>query len=125
MIKDAIQNGQQNMIEAIVEGIRRKKGLEIINIDLRKLNYTECDNFIICHGTSNTHVEAIANSVEETVLELQNEPVWHSDGYKNAQWILLDYALVMVHVFQEPFRRLYDLESLWADGNIYYIDSGI
>jgi ribosome-associated protein len=125
MVIDAIQNGSQNLISAILEGIRRKKGLDIINIDLRKFNYTECDNFIICHGTSSTHVEAIANSVEETVFELQNEPVWHSDGYKNAQWILLDYAEVMVHIFQEPIRRLYDLESLWADGNFYYIDSGI
>lgn len=123
MVNETIQDEAQKLIEAIIEGIQRKKGLEIINIDLKKLNYTECDNFIICHGNSNTHVEAIANSVEETVLELQNELVWHSDGYKNAQWILLDYANVMVHIFQESFRRLYDLESLWADGKIYHIDS--
>lgn len=123
MVNGTIQDEAQKLIEAIIEGIQRKKGLEIINIDLKKLNYTECDNFIICHGNSNTHVEAIANSVEETVLELQNELVWHSDGYKNAQWILLDYANVMVHIFQESFRRLYDLESLWADGKIYHIDS--
>lgn len=125
MVSEAVQNDQEDLINAIIEGIRRKKGLEIINIDLRSSNYTVCDNFIICHGTSNTHVEAIANSVEETVLELRNEPIWHSDGYKNAQWILLDYVYVMVHIFQEPFRRLYDLESLWADGSVYYIDSGI
>lgn len=123
MIKESEQNG--NLVNAIVEGILRKKGLEIINIDLKKLNHTECDNFIICHGNSNTHVEAIANSVEQTVLEFNNEPVWHSDGYKNAQWILLDYADIMVHIFQEPFRRLYDLESLWADGNVKLIDSSI
>lgn len=123
MISESVQNG--DLINAIVEGIQRKKGLEIVNIDLKRLNYTECDNFIICHGNSNTHVEAIANSVEETVMELQNEPVWHSDGYKNAQWILLDYANIMVHIFQEPFRRLYDLESLWADGKISLIDSSI
>src|ERR1035437_6299642 len=123
MVNDTIQDEAQNLIKAIIEGIQRKKGLEIVNIDLKQLNYTECDNFIICHGNSNTHVDSIANSVEETVLELQNELVWHSDGYKNAQWILLDYANVMVHIFQEPFRRLYDLESLWADGKIYHIDS--
>ncbi len=123
MISESVQSS--DLIDAIVEGIKRKKGLEIVNIDLKILNYTECDNFIICHGNSSTHVEAIANSVEETVLELQNEPVWHSDGYKNAQWILLDYANIMVPIFQEPFRRLYDLESLWADGKIYLIDSSI
>lgn len=47
------------------------------------------------------------------------------EGYTHAQWILLDYANIMVHVFQEPFRRLYDLESLWADGRIYNIDADI
>jgi len=123
MVNDAIKDEAQNLIKAIIEGIQRKKGIEIVKIDLKQLNYTECDNFIICHGNSNTHAEAIANSVEETVLELQNELVWHSDGYKNAQWILLDYADVMVHIFQEPVRRLYDLEGLWADGQIYHIDS--
>ncbi len=125
MVSEPVQNDQQDLINAIIEGIRRKKGLEIINIDLRTSHSSVCDNFIICHGTSNTHVEAIADSVEETVLELQNEPIWHSDGYKNAQWILLDYVDVVVHIFQEPFRRLYNLESLWADGDFDYIDSGI
>jgi len=113
------------LLEVIIEGIHRKKGLEIINIDLHELENTECSNFIICHGNSNTHVEAIARSVEETVEELCNEKVWHRDGYSNAQWILLDYADVMVHIFQEQFRRFYDLENLWADAKIVQIESGI
>ncbi len=125
MVKPAIQDGSIDLIEAIIEGIQRKKGLDIINIDLQTLSNTECDHYIICHGTSNTHVDAIAHSVEETVEELKNEPAWHRDGYNQAQWILLDYANIMVHVFQEPIRRLYDLESLWADGRIYNIDADI
>ena len=125
MVRPAITDGSNELIEAIIEGIQRKKGLDIVDIDLKVLNSAECDHYIICHGTSNTHVDAIAHSVEETVEELKNEPVWRNDGYSNAQWILLDYVNIMVHVFQEPFRRLYDLESLWADGVIAYIDNDI
>ena len=125
MVNHAIQDGSINLIEAIIEGIQRKKGLEIIDIDLQIINNNECDHYIICHGTSNTHVDAIAHSVEETVEELNNEPAWHRDGYKQAQWILLDYANIMVHIFQEPIRRLYDLESLWADARILNIDADI
>lgn len=123
MVKSAIQGGSIELVEAIIEGIQRKKGLEIINIDLQSLTNTECDHYIICHGTSNTHVDAIAHSVEDTVSELKNEPAWHKDGYLSAQWILLDYTNIMVHVFQEPIRKLYDLESLWADGTIHTIDA--
>jgi ribosome-associated protein len=125
MVNPAIIDGSIDLFEAIIEGIQRKKGLEIVDIDLQVINNTECDHYIICHGTSNTHVDAIAHSVEETVGELKNEPAWHRDGYKQAQWILLDYANIMVHIFQEPIRRLYDLESLWADARILNIDADI
>ena len=125
MVNPAIQNGSIDLVEAIIEGIQRMKGLDIIGIDFQTLNNSECDHYIICHGTSNTHVDAIAHSVEETVEELKNEPAGHRDGYNQAQWILLDYTNIMVHVFQEPIRRLYDLESLWADGRIYNIDADI
>jgi len=106
------------LVDAIIEGVRRKKGEWIIDMDLANLNNTQCNHFIICHGNSNTQVEAIAQSVEDTVEELTGENVWHTDGYRNAQWILLDYSDVMVHVFQKDTRSLYDLESLWADAQI-------
>jgi len=123
MVNKTRNSDSEHLIEAIVEGIRRKKGLDIINIDLKKLGNTECDNFIICHGNSNTHTDSIAHSVEETVEEIENTRVWHKDGYQNAQWILLDYGDVMVHVFQEQYRRFYDLEELWADARIIQIES--
>ena len=111
----------EQLINAIVEGIQRKKGLELVKIDLTKINYTECKYFIICHGNSSTQVDAIAHSVEDTVEELLNEKAWHKDGYRNSLWILLDYADIMVHIFQKDTRRFYDLENLWADAQIEYI----
>ncbi len=110
------------LLEAILEGIERKKGLDIVKIDLTKINHSECNYFIICHGNSSTHVDAIAHSVEDTVEEIAKEKAWHKDGYKNAIWILLDYADVMVHVFQQEARNFYDIENLWADAAVEEIN---
>ncbi|MFA5327260.1 MAG: ribosome silencing factor [Prolixibacteraceae bacterium] len=115
------ETGAEQLIDAIVEGIQRKKGIDIVKIDLTKINHTECNYFIICHGNSNTQVDAIAHSVEDTVEEMINENAWHKDGYKNSIWILLDYADIMVHVFQKDAREFYDLENLWADAHIELI----
>jgi len=87
MNKSVKETETEQLIDAIVEGIQRKKGLEIVKIDLTKINHTECKYFIICHGNSVTHVDAIAHSVEDTVEELLNESAWHKDGYRNSIWI--------------------------------------
>jgi len=121
MNKSIKETETEHLINAIVEGIQRKKGLELIKIDLTKINNTECKYFIICHGNSNTQVDAIAHSVEDTVEELINEKVWHTDGYRNSLWILLDYADIMVHIFHKEARKFYDLENLWADAHIELI----
>jgi len=121
MNKSIKETETEQLVKAIVEGIQRKKGLDIIKIDLTKINHTECKYFIICHGNSNTQVDAIAHSVEDTVEELIEEKAWHKDGYNNSIWILLDYADIMVHVFQKDSRKFYDLENLWADAQIELI----
>jgi len=121
MNKSSAEAETEQLIDAIVEGIQRKKGLELVKINLTKINHTECKYFIICHGNSNTQVDAIAHSVEDTVEEIINEKAWHKDGYRNSLWILLDYADVMVHIFQKDTRNFYDLENLWADAHIEYI----
>lgn len=91
-------------------------------MDLSNLDQAACNHFIICHGNSDTQVEAIARSVEKTVNETTGEKVIHADGYRNAEWILLDFVDVMVHVFQKEVRERYDLESLWADAKIKNIN---
>ncbi len=110
------------IVEAAVEGIRRLKGKKIAIIDLTTIHHTECDSFVICHGTSNTHAESIARSVEETVKEMTGLKTWHKDGYQNAIWILLDYGEVMVHVFREDARNFYNLEGLWSDAAVDYLN---
>jgi ribosome-associated protein len=121
MNKSVKENETEQLIDAIVEGIQRKKGIDIVKIDLTKINHTECKYFIICHGNSNTQVDAISHSVEDTVIELMNEKAWHTDGYQNSIWVLLDYADIMVHIFQRDARQFYDLENLWADAHIELI----
>ncbi|MBW8326416.1 MAG: ribosome silencing factor [Prolixibacteraceae bacterium] len=121
MNKSVKETETEQLIDAIVEGIQRKKGIDIVKIDLTKINHTECKYFIICHGNSNTQVDAISHSVEDTVIELLNEKAWHTDGYQNSIWVLLDYADIMVHIFQRDARQFYDLENLWADAHIELI----
>lgn len=122
MTKTQRENDREALLEAILEGIDRKKGLNIVKIDLTKINHSECNYFIICHGNSSTHVDAIARSVEDTTDELTGESAWHKDGYKNSIWILLDYGDIMVHVFQHEARNFWDLENLWADAEIEEIN---
>jgi len=113
------------ILEAAIEGLHRIKGRDILLIDLTTIHHTECSYFLICHGTSNTQVDALAHSVEETVTELTGEKVWHKDGYRNAIWILLDYGDVMVHVFKDEARTFYNLEGLWSDAKVTHITEEI
>ncbi len=110
------------ILDAAIEGIRRIKGKELLMIDLTTIHHSECSYFLICHGSSNTQVDALAHSVEETVKELTGENTWHKDGYRNAIWILLDYGDLMVHVFKEEARTFYNLEGLWSDAKITKIE---
>jgi ribosome-associated protein len=107
---------QQDLGKTIIESIREKKGESIINIDLRELNNSICEYFIISHGDSNTQVKAIAENIEEKVKKNLNLNVYHREGYENATWILLDFNTIVVHIFQKETRQHYRLEDLWADG---------
>jgi len=103
------------LLEAIVKGIHEKKGLDVVSLHLASLQSTVCDYFVVCHGTSRTHVNAIAESVEEVVKSLTGITPGRREGFANAEWILLDYLDVVVHVFQEPVRNFFQIEQLWAD----------
>lgn len=109
-VTDSIQ-----LTEAIIEGLRKKKGNAIVSLNLTKLPNAICNYFIICHGTSRTQVEALAESVLEEARVRMNDKPLHKEGFENAEWILLDYFDVVVHIFQEEKRNFYKLENLWAD----------
>jgi len=103
------------LTQQVVAGILEKKGQNIKVLDLRNIENAVCDYFIICEGNSNTQVDAIADSVEDTVKKNLNQRPYRSEGWENALWILIDYVNVVVHVFEKETRYFYNLESLWAD----------
>ena len=107
----------------IADGMSDKKGLEIVIIDLRKIKGTIADFFVLCTGNSDTHVDAIADSVENLVYKKMKLEPWHVEGKQNKEWILLDYVDVVANVFKKDSRRFYALEQLWGDAGIKWIDS--
>ncbi len=112
----------ETLLAHIVEGIRNVKGKDILTIDLSGLENRVCNYFTICHGDSNTHVSAIAESVVKEVRENFKWSLLHKEGQDNACWVLLDYGSVVVHVFQKESRDFYHLEELWADGEVVALD---
>ncbi|WP_044403289.1 ribosome silencing factor [Lacinutrix sp. Hel_I_90] len=121
MVKE--QANADLLITTIIGGIEDVKGKEINILDLREIENTVCDYFVICEGTSNTQVNAIVNSIQKKVSkELKDKP-WHIEGEDNAEWILMDYVNVVVHVFQKHIREYYDIESLWGDAKTTIIES--
>jgi len=103
------------LIAVILEGIENVKGQNTNILDLRELENTVCDYFIICEGTSNTQVNAIVNSIQKKVSKEIKDKPWHIEGSNIAEWVLMDYVNVVVHVFQKHIREYYDIESLWGD----------
>jgi len=117
------QTSTDELIATILQGIEEVKGEDIQLLDLREIDNTVCDYFVVCSGTSNTQVNAISGSVQKIVSkELKDKP-WHIEGQSNAEWVLMDYVNVVVHIFQKQFREYYDIESLWGDAKITEIKS--
>lgn len=106
------------LLDSITKGIFEKNGQNVLKIDLRKLENTITDYFIICHAASGTQVSAICDSVDDTVRKETGLKPLHIEGLENSFWVLLDYGEVIVHIFLEEYRNFYSLESLWADAAI-------
>ena len=117
------EKGTDQLITQIVKGIEEVKGQDVEILDLRELENTVCDYFIICNGTSNTQVNAIVNSVQKTVSKALKEKPWHIEGSDNSEWILMDYVHVVLHVFQKHIREFYDIEGLWGDAKSVKIET--
>ena len=91
-----------------------KKGKEIKVIKIDQIT-TLAEYFVICTGTSNTQINALCDNVEKELSALGEEPI-HREGYRGGTWVALDYACVVVHVFNDEARKFYSLEHMWADG---------
>lgn len=113
------------LIALILQGIEDIKGHDILLLDLRDIENTVCDYFIICNGTSNTQVNAIVGSIQKTVSKAIQDKPWHVEGQDNAEWVLMDYVNVVVHVFQKHIREYYDIEGLWGDAKFTEVTSSI
>jgi ribosome-associated protein len=103
------------LVLKIVEGIEEVKGENITILDLRKIENSVCQFFVITEAQSTTQVKALSDSVEKVVREQLNDKPWHVEGRENAEWILMDYVHVVVHIFRKEARKFYDIESLWGD----------
>jgi len=118
MVKNKARNESSYISEVAIHGIQEKKGNDIVRLDLRNINSSVTDYFVICHADSSTQVRAIANSIEDEIFKATNQEPWRKEGLEYAEWILLDYINVVIHVFRTDKREYYGVEELWGDAEI-------
>jgi ribosome-associated protein len=123
MVKNKVLNETTYISELAIFGIQEKKGNEIVRLDLRNINSSVSDYFVICHADSSTQVKAIANSVEEEIFKATQQEPWRKEGLQYGEWILLDYIDVVVHIFRTDKREFYGVEDLWGDAEIKFYKS--
>lgn len=102
----------------IIDAIQDKKGRKICDIDLSAIPTSPAPEFIICEGKTPTQTSAIADNIIERLRENAGMKPASSEGFRNAQWIIIDYGNIMIHVFTPEVREYYNLEDLWSDGRI-------
>lgn len=111
-------NETKNLVKTITEGIKEKKGNNIVIADLSNIEGAICNYFVICNGNSPAQVEAITDSVGELVRKDAGEKPINVAGIGNDQWVAMDYSDVLVHIFLPETRNFYDLEHLWEDAKL-------
>ena len=111
------------LISNIISGIDNVKGLDVSLLDLREIENTVCSYFVVCTGSSNTHVKAIVSAIQKTVSKELKEKPFQTEGNDNSEWVLIDYVNIVVHVFQKQIREYYNIEGLWGDAKTTNIAS--
>ena len=106
------------LIEIIIEGLQDSKARDIRVIDMRQLDEAAFQYFVVCEGTSSTHVLGIANKLIDYVEKKSGQHRQGVVGLQNRQWVAIDYGYLLVHIFQRETRDFYRLESLWEDAKI-------
>ena len=114
---------ENNEVKIIADAMLEKKGQNVVSLDLKKIGTAISDYFIVCSAESTTNVLAIADNVEDRMIERASRKVVRSQGRENAFWIILDYGDIVVHIVQNQYRDFYRLEDLWADADkTEYVD---
>ncbi len=103
------------IVKTIVQAILDKKGEKVISLDLKKIPEAAADFFIVCEASSTTQVKAISDYVEDQVKKICGEMPYKHEGKTTAQWVLIDYVNVVVHVMHPESRKFYQLEEMWSD----------
>lgn len=108
-------NRNSKVFKTIINAILDKKGSQVVSLDLRKIPEAVADFFVICEASSTVQVRAIADHVEDQMKKLCGEIPHRVEGRSSAQWVLVDYVNIVVHVFHPETRRFYKLEEMWSD----------
>ena len=118
-----MENTSSDLLSSLaIKGLQEKKGLEVTLINLKEIPNAVADYFVIASGNSNTHTSSLADSVENEVKKATGEFPLAREGKTNGEWVLLDYANVVVHIFQSETREFYSLEKIWGDAKITKFD---
>lgn len=123
MVKNKKAQESTSISELVVHGIQEKKGNDIVRLDLRNIHSSVADYFVVCHAESSTQIKAIAQSVEEEVFKALKLEPWRKEGQQHADWIILDYVDVVVHIFKTDKRQFYGIEDLWGDAEVQFYKS--
>ncbi|SMB80285.1 ribosome-associated protein [Desulfonispora thiosulfatigenes DSM 11270] len=113
---------KNDVLKQIIKSIDDKKAQDIVALDVQGIS-TFADYFVICTGSSNTQVKAIADNIEKELKEKSNLYAMRKEGYQQGHWVLLDYNNIIVHVFLPDDREFYDLERLWGDAKRLEIET--
>ena len=112
-----------HLSEVIVYGMQEKKASEIVRLDLRNINSSVSDYFVICHADSHIQANAIAKSVEDEVYKTFGQDPRYKEGQTIGEWLILDFVDVVVHIFKKEKRALYAIEDLWGDAQVQNFQS--
>tara|TARA_B100001245_G_scaffold233692_2_gene217897 strand:- start:739 stop:1155 length:417 start_codon:yes stop_codon:yes gene_type:complete len=110
-------SNSKELSDIIAISMKSKKAKEVSIIDLKNIQNSVCDYFVICSGNSSIQIEAIAENIEKSVYKNFKEKPWQKEGENNKEWLLLDFVNVVAHIFNMEKRYHYNLENLWGDGN--------
>ena len=121
-VKTKREISSEELSQLVVKGMQERKATNIVVMDMRKVKNAFTDYFVVASGSSDTQVEAIAESVDKEVWEATRNNPRSTEGKANREWILVDYYDVIVHVFKKDRREFYKLEELWGDAEFSYIE---